>query len=109
MANKQIEFKVGASFRIPITYTPSSPLAPSTLEGVTITSQVRTPNGDKLADLTADIDDDFLGFVIDAPDGTALWPADTIVEWDIRFTDSTGYTFYGDTVDVKLLRGVTQD
>ncbi len=107
MPNKRVNFKVGTSFRTHVGYTPAPDIAPETLEDVTVTSQVRTSEGALIGTLTATLDDDFMGFTLNAEDGTGDWPAGSCVEWDIKFEHDDFGIFYTETVDLKLTRKVT--
>lgn len=108
MPNKSITLKVGAAFAPHLTYTQQNDTVPATLENVTITSQVRTPEGDLIADLTATVDDDYMGVTLTAADGTDNWPAGVTLEWDVRFAPADGPVFYSDTADIKTRRSATK-
>lgn len=107
MPNKIVNFKVGTTFKVHIVYAPDVDLAPPTLADVTITSQVRTAEGDEIATLTVTKDTDNLGFTVQASDSTADWPAGKCVEWDIKFEHADFGVFYTETIDLKLARKVT--
>jgi len=104
---QQIGFKVGSSFAVPLTYTPTPGLAPAALQGVAITSQVRTKEGKKLADLTPSVTDD-THFTLTATGGTSGWPGNVDAVWDIKMSHADYGTFYTETVEVRLEAPVTQ-
>lgn len=106
--NKKLAFKVGTTFAPRLAYTPTAGLAPTTLEDVTITSQIRTVEGELIATLTATKDEsDFLAVVLSADAGTDGWPAGACVEWDVRFQHADFGAFYTETVDLQLVRHAT--
>ena len=103
-----VEFKVGTSFDVPITYTPDPDLAPATLENTTITSQIRNAKSDLICNLTATKADDFMSFNLSADAGTHDWPFDITVKWDIKFVDTVFGEFYSDTTELRLVRPQTR-
>lgn len=106
-ASKRVAFKVGTGFRVPMAYTPTEGRAPDTLEDVTITSEIRTPDGTLIATLTPTKSVDFMSVTLSADDGTRDWPIDTLVEWDVLFDHEDFPAFYTETIELQLVRNVT--
>lgn len=104
-----LTFKVGSTFKVTIGYTPTAGLAPTTLAGVTITSQIRTREGVLIHTLTAVKAGDNLSFTLEAVGGTAAWPYEFPALWDIRFEDTVGAygVFFSETVNLTLQQRVT--
>lgn len=105
-----IPFKAGGSFKPHFAYVPAAGLAPADLSSVTITSQVRTPEGKLIATLTITKDLDNMGFTAEAVGGTASWPHGKFCLWDVKFVDDNGVygTFYSETIELPLEEAVTQ-
>jgi hypothetical protein len=100
----KLTLKRGSSFGATVRYTPDA-AGPQTLHSVSIASQVRTPGGQLLADLSIALAQDGLSFNVTAPSGTAAWPLG-IAHWDIKFT-AGGSVFYTETLTLELTREVT--
>ena len=98
-----MEWKRGATFSAHCTYTPPEG-GLETLEGATITSQIRA-SGSLVADLTASLAVDGLSFDLTA-DETDDWPVG-VAEWDVRI-EIEGTVYYTTTVPLRILRQVTQ-
>ncbi len=104
-----VSFKVGSTFRVPVVYSPTANLAPTTLANVTITSQVRTKEGKKIADLVVTKDPGNLAFLITGS-STGSWPSGITALWDIKMVDGDGTygTFYSETINLSLERRATE-
>lgn len=99
-----IKFKRGTTFAVDVAYTPT-PSGPATLLDLEIRSQVR--KGSTLfADLTVVVAPDGLSMQVFAPLGTELWPY-AVLSWDLRF-ELDGSVFYSETVEIEVVREVTQ-
>lgn len=82
---------------------------PASLDGITITSQIRTPKGVLVADCGVTITNEGAGefnLVVPAEE-TALWPIGKL-EWDIKYALDGGAEVRTETVCVSIVREVTE-
>ncbi len=108
--NKKVAFKLGTGFDVTLAYTPTEGLAPATLVDSTVTSAIRTSEGDLVATLgcTVNGEGDAVRVVFAGNTKTA-W-ADWVgqcVEWDIKVTHADFPDFYTETVVLELQRSST--
>ena len=77
------------------------------LDGITITSQVRTPSGVLVSDCVATVTDEDQGeYSLEVAD-TSLWPLGRL-EWDIQYSLDGGRVISSETVCVNVLKDVTR-
>jgi hypothetical protein len=103
-----VEFTVGTSFNVPIAYTPVADLAPASLANTTITSHIREKGGRLVCALAVTKAVDNMSFTLLATDGTAAWPFDLSVFWDIKLVDTVFGAFFSDKTELKLTRPETR-
>jgi hypothetical protein len=79
-----LQTKQGESFRVELAYCEEDKITPRSLEGYTLSSQIRDSNDNEVANLTVNLIDPYRGRVaLSADAGTATWPVGTLY-WDIR-------------------------
>ncbi len=93
----------GDSFSFAVDWVPEAG-APATVEGVTITSQVRDLLGALVDDVVIAKDVDFMGFSVDVLD-TTTWPLGQL-EWDIKCVIS-GRAIHSSRVLLNVTKAVT--
>jgi hypothetical protein len=101
MATQTITFKRASTFYASVTYTPDSGGAP-TLDGVTITSDVRDAHGKIYACAVTLTSPTTFSVSYDA---TAAWSLGSAY-WDIRFANN-GVVFFSDTAVLNIVDNIT--
>lgn len=99
------KFKRGATFAPTVTYTPAVD-GLANLIGATVTGRIVTAAGATVADLTGDVADDGLSFVLTPADpDTSEWPLAS-VEFDVRVSLG-GVVVYSDRGKFSIVATVT--
>ena len=103
MSTVSVIFKRGTTFAGTCTYTPDQG-GPSTIAGVTITSDIITANA-AVYPCTITKANDGLSFVVRYTGSTADWTLGP-ARWDIKFINA-GAVFYSETMRLNIIDQVT--
>lgn len=101
-AAQVINIKQGTSFSVSCVYKADG-VNPTDLTGITVTSQVRTYDGELVATLTPVLTSDDGTFTIYAL--TDSWPLGRLI-WDIKYT-TVSNRVHTETVEIRVARSAT--
>lgn len=101
-----IEHKKGDTFEVTCTYENDAG-APVSLDGITITSQLRTPAGALVADCTATVTSVPNGTFTLLVADTSSWPVAKL-EFDVQYALTGGRIISSETVNVHVVKDVTR-
>jgi hypothetical protein len=102
-----LQLKQGETFEIELAYREDDGITKKSLEGVTLSSQIRDGRDKSIATLVLDVLNRAEGVVlITAPDGTAKWPIGTLY-WDIK-EQVAGFTKITNTSTIIVDKPITR-
>ena len=102
MTNQVINIKQGTSFSVACVYKADG-TNPTDLDGITVTSQVRTYDGVLVATLTPVLTSEIGEFTI--YELTDSWPLGRLI-WDIKYT-TVSNRVHTETVEIRVARSAT--
>lgn len=105
--NNAIRIKTGDTFSAHATYTPENQDDPTSLQDYTLKSQIRSPSGDIVFEVTCLMDPDFLGFTLSLTDAQTAQIPPGQYQIDVLFTYG-GTKKHSETFLFIVERGITQ-